>query len=271
MRSLRLFWRSCAIAPITLGSWLVLLVGLVLLAPHPPSQRAFRRGVFRTWSRLLLWVLGVRVEVEGELPPQPVFLISNHLSYLDILVLASLVPARFVAKAEISGWPLAGWISQSASTIFVDRSLRRDVLRVGELIADALDEGDSVVLFPEGTSTNGRTVDSFKTPLLAPAAAAELTVMTSTLGYETTHPDPPAFNAVCWWGLAPFGPHIVGLLKLGKVRSRVAFGSDQHQETNRKQLAADLHADVLSRFEPMVDHEPADPWEGDPRSESSMS
>ena len=260
MRRLRVLTRSFSIAAITAVYWTCLLAALVVLLPFPDARRRARRAIFRSWSRTFLRILKVQIEVTGERPPEPVLLISNHLSYLDIMVLATEVPARFVAKAEIRGWPVAGWICRSASTIFIDRDLRRDVVRAGALIRHAIDGNDSVVLFPEGTSTHGHRVAEFKTALLAPAAAAQLAVYTSTIGYSTNGNDPPAHDAVCWWGGAPFAPHFLHLLTLDAVSARLAFGDTEHRHADRKQLAQLLHSDVVSRFLPVVDHDPADPW-----------
>ena len=84
-----------------------------------------RHRKFKTWSRGCLRILNVHVTLQGPRPPEPTLLISNHLSYLDIMLIAAEIPACFVAKAEIRSWPVAGWICRTASTIFVDRELRR--------------------------------------------------------------------------------------------------------------------------------------------------
>jgi 1-acyl-sn-glycerol-3-phosphate acyltransferase len=96
-------------------------------------------------------------------------LVANHLSYLDIVLLSSLTPCVFVAKNEVKDWPVFGWFARLAGTVFVDRNDRRDAARANELIRSALREGALVVLFPEGTSSNGSTVLPFKSSLLQAA------------------------------------------------------------------------------------------------------
>ena len=104
-------------------------------------------------------------------PPRGLFLLaSNHLSYLDIMVLGSLAPSLFVAKSEIRSWPLFGWISRGAGTLFVDRERPKDVVRVGGEMVERLEAGLSLTLFPEGKSTRGVDVQPFMPSLLEAAA-----------------------------------------------------------------------------------------------------
>src|SRR6185436_7426012 len=93
--------------------------------------------------------------------PRDGLLVSNHLSYLDILVLATLTPAVFVSKSEVKNWPVFGWFARMAGTIFLQRTRRADVVRISEEITTVLRGGHLVVLFPEGTSSNGRQVLPF--------------------------------------------------------------------------------------------------------------
>ncbi|MEM1246322.1 MAG: lysophospholipid acyltransferase family protein [Acidobacteriota bacterium] len=262
MRAFRVLWRLPAILVWTLGIWLTLLVGLVALWPLSAARRDFRRWIFKTWSRGFLRILNVRATVRGPRPPEPTLLISNHLSYLDIMLLAAEIPGCFVAKAEIRSWPLAGWICRTVSTIFVDRELRRDVLRVGALMEQALSRGDSVVLFPEGTSTCGRDVAPFKSPLLAPAAAAGLAIHTASVSYDTAPEDHPAHDAVCWWGEAPFAPHLRLMLEVRRIDAVIAFGEARLSHGDRKELTRLAHDQVTENFRPVVDFEPVDPWAG---------
>ena len=260
MQLFRLLWRALAVASATALASMQAPLALVFFSFDKKRHRHVRREILRTWSKRILRILNVEVILEGSRPPEPTLLVSNHLGYLDIMLLGSEIPGCFVAKAEIRGWPIAGWVCQSVSTIFVDRALRRDVVRVGSLMSDSLERGDSVVLFPEGTSTNGHQVAPFKTALLAPAASAQLAVHTATISYATHGDDVPAHHSVCWWGVAPFGGHFLGLLKLDGITAHISFGDLEHRFDDRKLLAERLHADVSSRFRPVVDFEPDDPW-----------
>lgn len=260
MRAIRALWRLVAILLWTSFIWITLLACNLALWPLGPLRRATRRRIFKAWSRGFLRILDVRVTVRGPRPPEPALLISNHLSYLDIMLLAAEIPGCFVAKAEIRGWPVIGWICRSASIIFVDRDQRRDVVRVGALMSRALSVGDSVILFPEGTSTCGRDVAAFKSALLAPAAAAGLPIHTASVSYATASGDLPAHDAVCWWGEAPFAPHLRLMLQVRHIDALIVFGADQLTHDDRKVLTRRAHEQVSAHFVPVVDFDPVDPW-----------
>jgi 1-acyl-sn-glycerol-3-phosphate acyltransferase len=246
--------------------WFVLLVGKLLLWPFPGRRVALRHWVLRNWGRMTLRLAGGRRRVEGHAPRGPGLFVSNHLSYADILLLAGEVPGRFVAKAEIRNWPFVGWMCRTADVLFVDRSSRRDAARVAAEMQQALDAGDTILLFPEGTSTNGHDLLPFRPPLLAPAAAAEMPVHFGALHYRTSVTDPPAFLSICWWGDTPLFPHLPELLGLESFEATLRFGNAPISNRDRKVLAAQLQQAVTELFEPVVDFEPHSP--GDPRPRS---
>jgi 1-acyl-sn-glycerol-3-phosphate acyltransferase len=268
MGLLRLFLRAPLAALLSLVFWLGTIAGNVVFFPRRawPLRRASQRFFYRTWARLVCRVLGVRVELEGARPALPCLVVTNHLSYLDILVIASVLPARFVAKHEIRSWFFVGWMCRAVDTIFVDRSSRRDTIRVAREMAEGLRVGDAIVLFPEGTSYPGHRVGAFKPALLAPAAEAQLPVRFGAIHYATAPCDRPAYLSVSWWGEMPFGPHALELLQLSRIEARLRFGAESHAHADRKELAQRLHVAVCGLFEPMVDYEPIPPGRS-PRAE----
>jgi 1-acyl-sn-glycerol-3-phosphate acyltransferase len=197
-------------------------------------------------------LLGVRVRQEGTPPVEPVFLVANHLGYLDIVLLASRIGARFVAKSEVARWPVLGGICRAVDTIFVDRDSRRDVSRVLEQTRLALDHGAGVVLFPEGTSSSGETVLPFRPALLATPAQLELPVSWAGIAYATRPPDPPAPESVCFWGDMTFPAHFWKLLGLAGVDARLVFGDSSITDDERKRLAASLRRVVLEELHPVL-------------------
>ena len=261
----RTWLRGPAVLAVTLFWWTTLLVGKLLLTPLPRHRPGWRRWVMRHWGRWTLYVAGGRRRVLGPGPAGPGLFVSNHLSYADILVLAGEVPGRFVAKAEIRDWPLIGWICRSADVLFVDRGSRRDTARVAAEMQRALDAGDTVILFPEGTSTSGHALLPFRAPLLAPAAAANLPVHYGAVHYRTTRDDPPAFLAICWWGDMPLFPHLPNLLGLRRFEATLRFGREPLRSADRKQLARQLEQAVAGVFEPTVGYEPHSPHDPRPR------
>ena len=211
--------------------------------------------IFRNWSRAVLRILGARVEVAGTPPAAPFFLVSNHLSYVDIAVLASQIDCVFVAKSEIAGWPVFGRLCKAVGTIFIDRTSKRDIPRVSGLMQQTMKTGRGIVLFPEGTSTEGATVIRFKPALLEPAASAGLPVATATLTYFTPPPTDPARLAVCWWGEMTFTRHMMALFRHPGFVARVSFGEERVLSHDRKVLAAELWEQVRSRFQPVTGSE----------------
>src|SRR5580698_2277355 len=146
--------------------------------------------------------------------PQKGLLVLNHLSYLDILVISTLTPAIFVSKSEVRDWPLFGWLSSLGGTLFVQRARRTHVGVVNREIEAALADGVLVVVFPEGTSTNGQDVLPFRSPLLEPVTAGTHPITVGYMRYELDDGD--ASKEVCYWGGHAFFPHTVHLL--GKRR-----------------------------------------------------
>lgn len=238
---------------VTVGLWLVWLVGHLVLLPFGRARIRWRRSLFTLWGRWALRALSVELTVVGSPPAEPGLLVSNHLSYLDIPVLASCSPTVFVSKSEVRHWPVLGPMAATMGTVFVKRERKRELPGVNRDIARALEGGDSIVLFAEGTSTNGSSVLPFRTSLLAPAVAGDgLAVSYACLHYETDPDEPPASTTVCWWGDMAFAPHVMVLLGLRRIRARVTFGSDPILEADRKLLAEKLWQAVDQVFIPIA-------------------
>ncbi len=233
----------------------VLVILRLLTLARPRSGAALRakarRWVVRNWGRGLTLIAGVRIVTEGKAPPRGVLLVSNHLGYLDIPVLDSVVPMVFVGRADLRRWPFWGFMATLGGTIYVDRATKRDVMRVRREMGDAMALGDNVIVFPEATSTAGDTILPFKPALLADAAAQETPVHWLTLTYRTPGDGPAARDRVCWWGDADFLPHVLALFALRRVDCRIRFGDAPLCSTDRKALAVDLRRTMLKRFEPV--------------------
>ncbi len=214
--------------------------------------RTGRRWVFRNMARALAWLVGMRIRVEGTAPAAPFILVSNHLSYADIVLLASQLDCVFVAKHDVRSWPALGHIIEEMDTIFVDRASRRDVRRVNEQIVRTWESGDGVVLFAEGTSSSGARVLPLKPSLLEFAAQESLPVAYASISYGVPAGAPPAQESICWWGDMTFADHFFDLLKLPWFEARIVFGEDTVRESNRKELARRLHENIARQFTPVV-------------------
>ena len=257
MGTLRAIWRLFLIVKLTVIGYLAVTAGSLLTRSAPRRRARWRHLCFRLWSRALLKVMGVRVESRGQPPAAPFFLVTNHLSYVDVLVLASRVDGVFIAKSEVAGWPIVGGLCRSVATLFVDRRVNRDLPRVIADIEGTLAAGQGVVLFPEGTSTRGEEVARFHPSLLEVPARARYPVSYASLAYATAEEAAPAHLAVCWWGDMEFPGHFWRLLALPGFRATVAFGGDRIQDADRKLLAARLRRAVSGLFTPTAAPESA--------------
>ena len=230
-------------------------IAVVVVAVVAPLLRdrgtRLRAALFRRWCRGAARIVGLRIDVAGVPPLGPFFLVANHLSYLDVIVLGATVRATFVAKADVAAWPLIGWLGRAVDTTFIDRTRKRDLLRVLPLLEERLRAGGGVVVFPEGTTCDGSRVLPFRSPLFAAAVRSGAPAYVATLTYETPHDAPHPSDAVCWWGDAEFLPHLLGLLRLEESTARVTFGRHPIADTERKRLARTTRSEIAGRFVPV--------------------
>lgn len=228
--------------------------GLLLLAARRWEHR-WRRAMVKTWAGGVAWTIGMRIEARGPAPAPPFIMVTNHLSYMDVILLASDLGCCFVAKRELRSWPFLGWLAASAGTVFVDRANKRDAVRVMGSMAELVRRGDGVVVFPEGTSTKGDEVYPMKPALLDVAARSGMAVRYASLSYRTPAGEPPAHLAVCWWGDMTFGRHALELCRLPRFDATVVYGEEAIVESDRKRLAVRLREAIAEGFTPVV---PAD-------------
>jgi lyso-ornithine lipid O-acyltransferase len=225
-----------------------------LTVPLMPVQAALRRFAPRLARRLPHWyhrqvcrLIGIRLHVEGVIAPdRPVLLVANHVSWLDIPVLSAVAPLSFIAKAEVGGWPFVGTLARLQGTVFVDRTRRHSVGGTASEIGARLAGHDTMVLFAEGTSSDGNRVLPLKSSLLGAvelsnAGGAEPAVQTLAVVYTHRNglPIGRAERAmVGWFGDMDLGPHAWALLKGGPidVRIRVSPPLPDAALTNRKAL-----------------------------------
>jgi len=179
-------------SPYPLRVWRYLSVVAFLAAGAAIALVAFgrfsiarRARVARHWSRRVTRSLGVHLRVSGQtaLPDRPVLFVANHISWLDIPVVLSAHPVRFVSKDDVLHWPVVGWLAHRTGTLFLNRGSGRAAHRMAATLAEALQEGQRVVIFPEGTTTDGTRVLPFKPMLLQAAIDAEACVVPLSLHY----------------------------------------------------------------------------------------
>lgn len=251
MQYIRLFYRftvllvwTMIIAVARVSVWPVVLVNERL-------DRRLRRAIVRAWGWVFLPHLGMRLRIIGPKPKHPFYLVCNHQTYLDPWLLNGVVGATFVAKGDITKWPVLGFLSKALHTIFVNRRDRRDTVRVNELIKHAMDMGDGLVVFAEGGISRGLDVESFKSSLIQPAVTAGIPIHYATISYETLPGCPPASEIVGWWRSEPLMYHIRRLIRHKGFTTTLHFGEDPIGGDDRKELARKLHAAVRANFTPM--------------------
>ena len=226
--------------------------GTLLLLLFPRVRLHWRHFSVRHWSRGLCRILGMDCRVIGTVPRAPFLLVTNHLSYLDILLLFTCVDGVFIAKRDMRSWPVLGLLAQLTGTIWLRREVSRDALRVALEIEHAIARGEGVVLFPEGTTSSGSGLLPFRPALLEWAARAQYPVHHAAIGYRTMPGDPQAQAVLCWWGGTPFATHARGVLRLRRFEAIVNFAAEPVVASSRKELAARLHEAIGREFVPVV-------------------
>jgi 1-acyl-sn-glycerol-3-phosphate acyltransferase len=213
-----------------------------VLIPRNPHSLHARARWLQAGSRRVLRIFNAEILAVGPIPKNGL-LISNHLSYLDILILSALTPSIFVAKCEIRKWPVFGLFARLAGTLFADRERRTQVRPLTLEVRATLDHAALVVLFPEGTSSDGRDVLPFKSALLEPATNTAFALATSCIQYEVE--DGNVAEAVCYWRDMTFGPHLLNLLSKKRIRAYLRFSNLAERSADRKELARQLRSEIL--------------------------
>ncbi len=184
----------------------------------------------RLFHRLTATLMGVEIECVGEISRnRPTLFVSNHASYLDIILLGTMLTASFVAKADVAGWPIFGLLSKLQRTVFIDRR-RGSAHRHRDELQARLAAGDNLVLFPEGTSSDGNRVLPFRSALLSVAeprnGAQPLVVQPISISYTSVNGLPLGRELrplVAWYGAMELGPHLWRFAGLGRVRAVIEF------------------------------------------------
>ncbi|MBP0628092.1 lysophospholipid acyltransferase family protein [Cupriavidus sp. AcVe19-1a] len=223
-----------------------LLRGLLTCAVLFPWLGARSRAWhIRRWSRRLLRICGIEVEVidvRGEAPQgaarHGALVVSNHISWLDIYVIHSWQPVRFVAKSEIRDWPLIGWLCDKTGTIFIERARKRDAHRVLHDITDVMLQGDFVGVFPEGTTTDGTEVLPFHANLMQAPISGGLPVQPIGLNYLDAATGQPTL-AAAYIDDTTLLQSLNAVLRAPRIKARVVIGpSLMPISADRRELAS---------------------------------
>jgi 1-acyl-sn-glycerol-3-phosphate acyltransferase len=246
--------RAAAILAIFLLATILLIpwqwLGVTLDLPH---ARSFPHRYHCFVARLF----GIRIRVIGQLPRQAVLVAANHTGWLDIVIFSAVMPISFVAKSEVGSWPFFGTLARLQRTVFVERARRSRTGEARDGIAARLAAGDTLVLFPEGTSGDGNAVLPFKSALLGAAeailsardgAARHVTVQPVSTAYIGSHGIPMGREArpfYAWYGDMELVPHLWEALKAGPLDVVVQFHEPLSlDDMDRKELARAAEARI---------------------------
>lgn len=208
-----------------------------------PLSNAAKADWMHTWCAKALERLRVQSNVIGS-PPTSGLIVSNHLSYLDIFAFGAAMPCLFVSKAEVRTWPLFGMLTTMAGTMYIDRTRRSDTKNANEEITRALHEGVRVVIFPEGTSSDGTDVLPFYTSLFEPAVKCGVPITAAHIQYKLEDGD--VGRDIAYWGDMTFFPHLLKLLSKRGLSATVTFSDRSRTFDDRKVAATAVREEILS-------------------------
>ena len=232
-----------------------------------------QRSIPHLYHRILCALIGVRIrEVGRRSAATPVLILSNHVSWLDICVIAALAPVVFIAKSEVAGWPVLGWLARLQRTIFIDRRARHQTGAATREIAARLLGGDAVVLFAEGTSSDGIRVLPFRSSLVGAVHHAlgntthhtHVTVQPMSLAYVGFGGVPIGRGLrerVAWYGDVELVPHLLSVLASGAVDVTVSWGeaTAYDMSADRKAIARGAEQSVRRMTAAALRAPPAEP------------
>ena len=197
--------------------------------------------------------LSMKATPTGPLPASGL-IVSNHLSHLDILLYSALMPCIFVAKSDVLSWPMFGLLARCGGTIFVERDRRHSVTDPAAQIASALTGDIPVVLFPEGTSSDGSTVLPFRSAFLQPAVATRTPIVPAAIAYAVAD---GAEADLCYYGDITFFPHLLSVLGRDGIEGRIGFSVEPQIYADRKAAANAAWSEVVRLREALLMREPS--------------
>ena len=269
LASLRAYFRLVVVLMWILSCYGAVRVATMVLSFYRPLKRRVCRKISRMWLRGMPPLLGLKIHVHGMRPESPFFLVVNHITWLDFIVMNLLCDCRCVAMAEMRDTPVLGPLVKALEAIFVYR-IREDVPRVKSAILESIRQKHNILLAPEGAISPGRTVRRFRASLLEPAVSSRKAVHYASITYRTPEgcprpsdvvlygpdphfrPDDDEVNNLELWGpQRTFLNHFLRLVSLPYYEAHVRFGDEPMVSDDRIALANGLHRAVNKIFSPL--------------------
>lgn len=223
--------------------------GVVLAAAWLPLLKGqHRHRLAMKWSAKAMRILSVRLLVSGKIPKDTtsVMFVANHVSWLDVYAINSIQPVRFVAKSEVSDWPVVGWLARKTGVIFIQRGRRRDTARVSGLSTNVLLGGECLCVFPEGTTTEGECMLPFRSSLLQAAVDAQAVVWPVAIRYAL--PDGSPNKAVAYAGETTLWESICAMAAQPTITAELIFLPPIPPQQDRRLIAQVAEGAVRARL-----------------------
>jgi 1-acyl-sn-glycerol-3-phosphate acyltransferase len=211
------------------------------------------------WAKIMCSILGIHINTGGELVwKRDSFTVCNHISYLDIFVIGSIRPSVFLAKHDVRNWPIAGWMADLAGTVFINRESMKNAVDAMRVMEDRIDSGVNVVMFPEGTTSDGKEIKPFKSSLFNLPAGRHFTVSPVSIRYtgiNGKYVTPGMLDTIAWYGEMRLVPHFWDLLGLRSIEAALHFnpviepaGDSVSLSSARKRLCTLSYESIVSGF-----------------------
>ena len=227
--------------------------GLTMAVIYPHLTPALRRRILRNWSADLLHIFNVELQAVDVSAVRNGLIVSNHISWLDIFVLNSVLPMRFVAKSEVRRWPAIGWLCARANTLFIERGNARAAARINKQLGELMQQGECLAVFPEGTSTDGAQVAHFHASLLQPAIDAQVPLHPVAIRYENLNG--ARSTAAAYIDDISFGASLWTLLNTKKLHVRLLPAPSLHAaDFERRELAQRAHETISAALQLAESH-----------------
>lgn len=239
IKLIRIFYRCTGLLLVAIFlplDWLL----IVVWRGRKSGQRS-RAALLHRWACFVGRLMGVAINIHGRVPSHGLC-VSNHLSYLDIVVYGTIAPMTFVSKHDVIYWPLFGQWAAMCGTLFIKRDRKGHVIDVGKQMENVLRTNLPLVLFPEGTSSNGETVLPFKSSLFQPAVEHAWPVTPMRITYQLANGS--VADEIAYWGDMTLLPHLLNVFTKRKIQAVVSFGEQLDPGVSRKDLCRRAHEAV---------------------------